>query len=162
MPAIRPLTGLAALWAALFAGYGCPWFENMADQPSVRPLEQAPRPAPENTVPVGYPVPPGITFEEATGLQNPQPPTEASLAAGTALYATFCLVCHGQQGAGDGPVTPRFVRPPNLQGVTQRYSDGYIFALIANGRGNMPSYNRVSPAERWHIVNYLKTLQPQR
>jgi hypothetical protein len=38
-------------------------------------------------------------------------------------------------------------------------SDGYIFGMIRNGRGLMPSYNRIEEAERWDIVNYLRSIQ---
>ena len=44
-------------------------------------------------------------------------------------------------------------------GASRGYSDGYIYALITNGRGNMPSYNRISPHERWAVVHYLRRLQ---
>lgn len=158
-PSLRGVTALGALWTALFAGWGCPWFENMADQPSVRPLEQKPFPAPAGTVPIGYAVPPAITYEAANGLANPQPPDPASLARGKALYETYCQVCHGPAGAGDGPVIAKFVRPPNLKGASRGFTDGYIFALITNGRGNMPSYASVSPEERWDVINYLRSLQ---
>jgi len=150
---------LAALWAVLFAGWGCPWFSNMADQESVRPLEQAPRPAVANTLPLDYPVVPAISFEEANQLANPRPATPPSVEAGGALYGTYCQVCHGDTGAGDGPVAPKFLRPPNLKGASRGFSDGYIFALITNGRGNMPAYNRISPEERWDLINYLRNLQ---
>lgn len=159
MTPLRGAAALAALWAVLFAGWGCPWFTNMADQPSVRTFEHEPRPAPAGTLPIGYPVPPAISYEAANGLANPQPPDAASLARGEALYGTYCLVCHGPGGAGDGPVVAKFVRPPSLKGASRGYSDGYLFALITNGRGNMPSYGRVSPEERWDLINYLRDLQ---
>lgn len=145
----------------LFAGWGCPWFSNMADQPSVQALENEPRPAVAGTVPAGYPTPPGISYEAAAALVNPRPADEAALARGQALYATFCIVCHGAEGAGDGPVVPRFVPPPHLKGASRGYSDGYLYALITNGRGNMPSYNRMSPEERWDVIHYLRRLQSQ-
>jgi hypothetical protein len=38
-------------------------------------------------------------------------------------------------------------------------SDGYIYGIIRNGRGVMPSYNRIEEADRWDVVNYVRTLQ---
>jgi hypothetical protein len=38
-------------------------------------------------------------------------------------------------------------------------SDGYIWGMIRNGRGLMPSYNRIEERERWDVVNYLRGLQ---
>ena len=148
-----------ALWLVLFAGWGCPWFKNMADQPSVRPLENEPRPAVPNTVPIGFATPAAITYEEANALTNPHPPNETSLEAGRLIYETYCVVCHGPEGAGDGPVVPKFIRPPNLKGASRGFTDGYIYALITNGRGNMPDYSRISPEERWDLINYLRSLQ---
>jgi hypothetical protein len=41
-------------------------------------------------------------------------------------------------------------------------TDGYIFAVITVGRGLMPMYGDNIPApDRWHIVNYVRSLQRQ-
>jgi mono/diheme cytochrome c family protein len=131
----------------------------MADQQSVRPLEEAPRPPVPGTVPVGYPITPAIGFDAANTLANPHVATEASVAKGQQLYETFCVVCLGPLGHGDGPVVAKFIKPPDLHGASRGYTDGYIFALITNGRGNMPSYNRIQADERWDLINYLRALQ---
>jgi mono/diheme cytochrome c family protein len=56
-------------------------------------------------------------------------------------------------------VVAKFIKPPDLHGASRGYTDGYIFALITNGRGNMPSYNRIQADERWDLINYLRALQ---
>ena len=38
-------------------------------------------------------------------------------------------------------------------------SDGYIYNLIRNGGGRMPSYRRIPDEDRWHLVNYVRYLQ---
>ena len=38
------------------------------------------------------------------------------------------------------------------------FSDGYLFALITQGRGLMPGYARIDRATRWDLVNYLRSL----
>jgi hypothetical protein len=38
-------------------------------------------------------------------------------------------------------------------------SDGYIYGMIRNGRGLMPSYNRIEDMDRWDVVNYIRGLQ---
>lgn len=157
--ALGTLGAIGAGWVVLFAGYACPWFTNMGDQPSIRPYEQAPRPSVAGTVPVGYALPPAITFEAATALTNPLPDDAAALARGKRSYEINCLLCHGAKGAGDGPVVPKFVRPPSLMGASRGFTDGYVYALITNGRGNMPSYNRIPPEERWQLIHYLRALQ---
>jgi mono/diheme cytochrome c family protein len=157
----RTALTLAALWTVLFAGYGCPWFTNMADQQSVRPFEEAPRAPVAGTVPVEASAPPDLGFEAASKLVNPHAPSEASLTRGRQLFEIYCEVCHGPQGKGDGPIVAKFIKPPDLHGASKGYPDGYLYALITNGRGNMPSYNRISPEERWDLINYLRKLQSQ-
>ena len=39
------------------------------------------------------------------------------------------------------------------------YSDGYLWGMIANGRGLMPSYRRIPTYDRWQIVAYVRQLQ---
>jgi hypothetical protein len=38
-------------------------------------------------------------------------------------------------------------------------SDGYIYNLIRGGGQRMPSYARIAPEDRWHLVNYVRYLQ---
>ena len=56
------------------------------------------------------------TAEDATRagqeLLDPTPETPERVARGKVLYETFCLVCHGQNGRGDGPLVPRIPNPP--------------------------------------------------
>lgn len=95
----------------------------------------------------------------------------AVLARGAARYQTYCSVCHGPAGAGNGlvvsPITAggktfgRFPGAPALNGAaTAARSDGYIYAVLAAGRGLMPPYGeRVMHTDRWAIVEYVRSLQ---
>ncbi|MCZ7680353.1 MAG: DUF3341 domain-containing protein [Sandaracinaceae bacterium] len=68
---------------------------------------------PEGTVPQGF-EPFHYALEEAelaAELANPIAPDEAAIARGRAQFETFCLVCHGARGDGDGPVVPPFPEP---------------------------------------------------
>ena len=71
-------------------------------------------------------------------------------------------MCHGALGAGDGPVT-KFGLPVLPIGAgtnaASKLSDGYVFAIIRNGRGLMPSYNRIEERDRWDLINYLRQIQ---
>jgi hypothetical protein len=52
------------------------------------------------------------------------------------------------------------VPAPNLlTPITQGRSDGYIFGIIRNGRGLMPTYDRIEDMDRWDVVNYVRSLQ---
>lgn len=109
----------------------------------------------------------GNTIEDArvagAGLSNPVPVTLAALQAGRTVYETFCIVCHGPRGEGDGSVTgpDRFPAPPSLHTETARaHADGTIFHIITKGMGKMPPYgDRLDPQERWRAVHYVRVLQ---
>ncbi len=163
-----------AVWAALvlaLAGSGCttldnaiakvPWFTNMAKQVAVRPFEAQPRMPPAGSVPTtGH----EDSLDMSTDLKhvvNPVPRTAASLERGQILFDTYCIVCHGPAGHSDGTVVPKFVPPPDItQDATKARSDGYIYAMIKQGRGIMPRYgDKIRGVDRWNVVNYVRKLQ---
>ena len=149
---------------------GCEWFSTMSDPASIEPHERQPLLAAEHAVPLG-----GLPEFDLTNaderLSNPQPSSPLSLETGRAYYETFCAVCHGRVGLGDGIMTrapegsssqsPMFPAIPAI--ATEKvagYTDPYIFALISKGRGLMPDYGRIPAMARWDIVNYVRTLPP--
>ena len=93
--------------------------------------------------------------------QNPVAVNESSLAAGEKIYARRCVACHGQKGNGDGPdavdlgIHPAKLSDPGLR----EESDGELFWKITVGKKPMPDYGRrLSPTDRWNVINYLRTL----
>lgn len=155
---------------------GCSWFTDFKQQPKMDPWESpsdtiAMRGNPQLSVPIYGSVTPGFaygraaaiaTLDSMAGIANPTAADERSLNNGRILFSHNCAVCHGDRGAGDGPVT-KFGYPPIAIGAGSNAAgnlrDGYIFAIIRNGRGLMPSYNRIEEADRWDVVNYLRALQ---
>ena len=103
----------------------------------------------------------------AATLTNPFAGTAdpAVLARGQTVYRNQCFVCHGPQGGGDGPVVGQGKYPfaPAINtAATAGRSDGYIYAVVAAGRGLMPPYgDRVPHADRWALVSYVRQLQQQ-
>lgn len=96
-------------------------------------------------------------------LRNPVQRTSASIERGRDRFDIYCTVCHGAEGLGDGPVASSLantVRNLTDQRVLDQ-SDGWMYAVIARGFGAlMPPYGaRIAPEDRWHIVNYVRTLQ---
>lgn len=170
---------LSALGALLLLGTaGCddiakhvPWFAFMIDGPAIETYEERPVPPPEGTVPVdGLDSVYSLSVADTTSeLSNPLSGTEEELARGEALYAAYCLPCHGAGGEGDGPVVNsdgehpgRMPAIPTLDltaGTAPERSDGYIWGIIENGRGLMPEYSRIPSADRWHVVEYVRQLQ---
>ena len=98
-------------------------------------------------------------------LSSPWPPTPATLAEGRALYQSYCLVCHGEKGRGDGPMAGKI--PPPASYTSPRvlaFPPGRLFHVVTLGSGKMPSHAaQLSSDERWKIVAYVHgVLQKQR
>ncbi len=155
-----------------------PWFANMVDHVATPPLKSwCPEDRPRCRQPVDGTVPitglddlvppiqlaPTRANVRAMGrrFQNSVARTAESLERGRDRYDIFCALCHGAQGAGDGPIAAAMPIVPSLVSPqVQGYNDGYIYALITNGRGLMKQYRqRVRRDDRWHIVNYIRVLQ---
>jgi len=145
-----------------------PWDKDMQDQPSVKPQETQVS-TNRSSVPVGgkdgYLPPKDIIelvrarLEAGRTLVNPIRKSPESLARGRQMYERHCLICHGEQGRGNGPVGRQFVPQPmelNLDYV-QLQPDGQIFYTISHGSIAMPFYRQAIAAEdRWHLVNFIK------
>jgi mono/diheme cytochrome c family protein len=110
--------------------------------------------------PFRYAATPEEALRAGRELSNPIPRSPESLAQGRALYETFCLVCHGERGQGDGPLVPKIPNPPTYTSERVRtMAPGRIFHVISRGSGRMPSYAAQIPYEqRWLIVHYVNAL----
>ena len=162
---------LAASALLLVALGGCddqvkyvPWFATMYRQPSVETYETAGRLPPEGAVPLGAKR--TIDLASSDSLQNPLAgrTDEAVLDRGHKLFQSYCIMCHGTSGQGDGPVVGENRLPalPTMNLTSDRaqaLTDGYIYGMISNGRGVMPTYRRIPAEDRWYIVNYVRQLQ---
>jgi len=94
--------------------------------------------------------------------QFPFPLTRQVLERGRARFTSFCAVCHGASGHGDGIVVQRgFTRPPSYHTDRLRSAPvGYFYEVITHGFGSMPDYaEQIPPRDRWAIVAYLRALQ---
>jgi mono/diheme cytochrome c family protein len=152
---------LAAALAAAVVAAGCSrdWRTDMWYQPSLRP-EDAPRPEPEGSVPLGA----GPRFadrEETEDLVAPFPATDASSARGRDLFRARCAPCHGPEGHGGGPVSRYFPAAPDLASPTVRArSDGYIFGTITfGGRAMPPQREGLTERDRWDLVHHVRAIQ---
>lgn len=92
-------------------------------------------------------------------LRNPDRPTTQTLAEGRALFETYCLVCHGESGKGDGPIADKIPHPPSfISDRVLQFPQGRIFHVITMGTTKMPAYaTQLSASERWKIVTYVHT-----
>ena len=164
--------GALALVTVLTA---CSWFTDFKQQPKFDPWESSDtvsmRANPQSSVPLygtfapGYAVSraalPG-TIDSMASIANPVAPDARSLMNGRKYFTINCAVCHGYEGKGDGPVVAKGFPGIPLVGPASPApgrTDGYIWGMIRNGRGLMPSYNRIEELDRWDVVNYLRGLQ---
>jgi mono/diheme cytochrome c family protein len=106
--------------------------------------------------------------DDADKTKNPVASTPESIAKGKELYFERtkgnCVFCHGDTGSGNEANLPRLRRKPadlsNKERMTSM-TDGEVFWKITKGiTGIMPAgENRMKdPEERWHVVNYIRTL----
>lgn len=98
-----------------------------------------------------------IEFAART-LRNPLAKSEAVLKDGEVLYKRYCAHCHGETGAGDGPVNTAFKGVANLTSETNKaLTEGHIFHVITHGIRRMwPHGSQINQTERWKIVHYVK------
>ncbi len=92
----------------------------------------------------------------------PFPMTEEVLQHGYQRFMIYCVVCHDPLGTGQGKIVQRgYTAPPSYHIERLRNVPvGYLFAVISEGYGSMPSYREQIPVrDRWAIVGYLRALQ---
>jgi mono/diheme cytochrome c family protein len=165
--------GALSFVAALGA---CSWFTDFKEQPKFDPWESTSdtipmRGNPQYSVSVYGSAAPGYaisrerlpgTIDSMSSIPNPVTADARSLDNGHKYYAINCAVCHGDRGHGDGPATQYGMPGINIAGPgapALGYTDGYIWGMIRNGRGLMPTYNRIEEMDRWDVVNYIRGLQ---
>ncbi len=98
--------------------------------------------------------------------RTPVTPDESSLQQGGELFLENCSVCHGEKGDGKGPASKAMKVPPaNFleKKHSKIYGPGEKYWLIGNGTGKtgMPAFTHLTPAQRWHLVNYIFLLQKE-
>lgn len=120
--------------------------------PSTPPAQPAAQPAtPSQAAPADW-----------VNKVNPVKPTSESQARAKQIYSWDCAMCHGDNGNGKGDVaveqklTMRDYRDPNS---LSKLTDGEIYYLIHDGKGQMPSEGpRAKPDEVWNLVIYLRKM----
>lgn len=104
--------------------------------------------------------------EEYASLVSPVASDGESQERGAAIYEKHCLVCHGEEGMGDGPAGAALAPAPvAVAHTSQRMSDAYLFYRISEG-GSFAPFNSVMPAwkdvldeqSRWDVINYMRAL----
>ncbi|MBI1870316.1 MAG: c-type cytochrome [Chlamydiae bacterium] len=115
-----------------------------------------------------------IFAQESERSGDPSPiekpvPTQEAFVKGKALFGKQCAVCHGPQGAGDGPAAYLLYPKPRdftrnefrLISTTQmKATDEDLFETITRGMpgSSMPSWEHLSDQDRWALVYYVRYL----
>jgi len=95
-------------------------------------------------------------------MVNPVKPTPEGLAHAKKVYGYDCAMCHGEKGDGKGDVVADmklkmkdYTDPAALKDLT----DGEIFYIIRNGRGQMPpeEAGRAKDADVWNMVVMVRS-----
>ncbi|MCY7291566.1 MAG: cytochrome c [Ferruginibacter sp.] len=90
--------------------------------------------------------------------------TKAQLAEAGRLYNINCGICHGATGVANGPIASGGYVGGVANLTAEAYikmADGTMFHSITYGKGVMGSYSsQVTRAQRWMIIKYIRTLQP--
>ena len=154
----------------------CSWFTDLKQQPKIDPWETVAdtvpyRGNPQGSVPIVGSMAPGFEYDRLPlpqsikamdAVKNPMPADSASVNRGRIQFQINCAPCHGPLGMGNGSATRYGMIPMPIgagSNAANTLSDGYIFGMIRNGRGLMPTYNRIEEPDRWDIVNYLRSIQ---
>jgi mono/diheme cytochrome c family protein len=98
---------------------------------------------------------------DAAQMVNPVKPTPESLARAKKMYGYDCAMCHGANGDGKGDLVADmklslkdFTDPAALKDL----SDGEIFYIIKNGKGQMVGEgNRAKPDDLWNVVILVRS-----
>jgi mono/diheme cytochrome c family protein len=98
---------------------------------------------------------------EAVRMVNPVKPSIESQARAKKMYGYDCAMCHAANGNGKGDVVADlkitlkdYTDPVALKDL----SDGELFYIIKNGRGQMPSEgDRAKPEDLWNMVILVRS-----
>ncbi len=101
---------------------------------------------------------------------NPFPITASGLKSGEELYNTFCAICHGKKGDGNGWLVDEAnlaaaypAQPANFLDATFKEvgnSNGRYYHSIMYGKNVMGGYSdKISYEERWNVIHWIRALQ---
>lgn len=156
--------------------HAIPWFDHMITSKAVHPYasDSVPRNTPAGIVPIGgaeadwrqgdptaaFPTY-GFDTLVANAVKRPTLAASPTARSGEELFRTYCSMCHGMKGDGDGTMKSYTAPPSLLQDHIKARSEGWIYSMIRYGRGSMPQYGDkiVRVDERWAVVDYVRSLQ---
>ena len=108
---------------------------------------------------------PWVAPSSADTIKNPLKGKAAAIEAGKKIYDTYCTVCHGMKGKGDG-IAAAGLNPKPANHTTEKFqkqTDGAIYWKLTNGRPPMASYAKtLTVTQRWQVIDYIRTLKAKK
>ena len=103
-------------------------------------------------------------------IKNPFPITATGLKQGEELYNTFCGICHGKKGDGNGWLVDEAntnqvypAQPANFLDalfLEAGNTNGRYYHSIMYGKNVMGAYaDKISYEERWNVIHWIRALQ---
>ncbi|WP_348811009.1 c-type cytochrome [Flavobacterium maritimum] len=102
-----------------------------------------------------------VAPDHSKNLKNPFMGNEKAAVDGKKIFDQMCVLCHGEQGKGNGAAGLTLeTKPANfLELKVVNETDGEIFWKITNGKSPMASYEELlTDDQRWKLVNYIRVL----
>jgi mono/diheme cytochrome c family protein len=100
---------------------------------------------------------------DAATLVNPVKSTPESQAHAKMVYGMDCAMCHGTKGDGKGDLVADMhltMKDLTDPATLKDMSDGQIFYIIKNGKGQMPvEGDRAKDEGIWNLVLYVRSLE---
>jgi mono/diheme cytochrome c family protein len=99
---------------------------------------------------------------DASARKNPVKATPEGLAEAKKLYGYHCAMCHGKEGDGKGDLAEQMklqLKDWRDSSSLTRYTDGELFYVVTNGRGQMVGGegDRTKEDVRWNLVNLVRS-----
>lgn len=119
---------------------------------------------PRGFIPYSYPKTTEGQALAGKELVCPVEDTQADIDTGRIRFNTYCAMCHGETGKGDGflVTSGKFKKEVTslVSDFVQNKPDGELYHVITMGSvsGFMGSHRaQLKPDDRWRIVRYIKT-----
>ena len=107
------------------------------------------------------PAAPSSIPPEAAHMVNPVKPTAESQAHAKKMYGYDCAMCHGANGNGKGELVADMrltLKDYTDSAALKDMSDGELFYIIKNGKGQMPGEgDREKTEDLWNMVILVRS-----
>jgi mono/diheme cytochrome c family protein len=100
---------------------------------------------------------------DISDVKDPWVPSEKMIAHGRQLFVQNCVMCHGNEGKGDGPAGAS-LNPKPRNFVEGKWKKGGtrlgLMGVLQTGLppSSMASYKHLPVKDRWSLVHYIRSI----